>query len=132
MIPYCNAHGIGLIPWSPLHQGALARPLTEVTVRQESLKGSVFESVFPLTESDKVIIARVKEVSKKKGWKMSEVALAWIDGKVVSPIVGCNSVSYTGSLFSVTFSDQPYFVSRSALRLRSFVARRSPMMKSST
>jgi aryl-alcohol dehydrogenase-like predicted oxidoreductase len=41
---------------------------------------------------DKVIISRVEEIAKKRGWKMSEVALAWVDAKVSSPIVGCSSV----------------------------------------
>ena len=91
MIPYCKAHGIGLIPWSPLHQGALAKPFSESSARKEATKGTPFE--MPITDVDKTIISRVEEIAKKKGWKMSEVALAWIDKKVTSPIVGVNSVS---------------------------------------
>ena len=90
MIPYCKAHGMGLIPWSPLHQGDLARPVTESSARKEGTKGTPLSN--SLTQTDEAIITRVEEIAKKKGWKMSEVALAWIDGKVTSPIVGCNSV----------------------------------------
>lgn len=91
MIPYCNAHGIGLIPWGPLHNGELAHPPTESTTRKDTIKGTPWEMKY--TESDEVTISRVEEIAKKKGWKMSEVALAWIGTKVTSPIVGCSSVS---------------------------------------
>ena len=91
MIPYCKAHGIGHIPWSPLHQGDLAKPFTEHSTRREETKGTFFE--VPLTDADKRIIDRVEELAKKKGWTMAEVALAWIRMKVTSPIVGVNSVS---------------------------------------
>ena len=47
---------------------------------------------FGISDIDKAIISRVEEVAKKKGWKMSDVALAWIDAKVTSPIVGCSTV----------------------------------------
>lgn len=90
MIPYCNAHGIGLIPWGPLQAGDLARPVTEQTARKESVKGTLIEKKF--SEADKAVISRVEEISKKRGWKMSEVALAWAGTKVSSPIVGCSSV----------------------------------------
>ena len=91
MIPYCKAHGIGLIPWGPLQAGDLARPMTTVTARKETQKGTMFER--PYSEADSMVISRVEELAAKKGWQMSEVALAWIDAKVTSPIVGCSSAS---------------------------------------
>ena len=91
MIPYCNAHGIGIIPWGPLHAGDLARPLGQTTARTEQAKGGPFER--PHSEVDKIIIGRVDELAKKKGWTTGQVALAWIDTKVSSPIVGLSSVS---------------------------------------
>ena len=37
MIPYCNHTGVGLIPWSPIALGALARPLKQRgTIREDS------------------------------------------------------------------------------------------------
>lgn len=90
MIPYCNAHGIGLIPWGPVHAGDLTRPVTETSVRKEESKGTPFERKY--TDADITIINRVEELAKKKGWTMAQVALAWIDKKVSSPIVGVNSV----------------------------------------
>lgn len=37
-------------------------------------------------------IARVQELAEKKGWKMSQVALAWLNKRISSPIIGFNSV----------------------------------------
>lgn len=50
---------------------------------------------FLTTSQDKVdqkIIGRVQELAEKKGWKMSHVALAWINKRITSPIIGFNSV----------------------------------------
>jgi diketogulonate reductase-like aldo/keto reductase len=35
----------------------------------------------------------VEEIAKKRGWLMSQVALAWIGEKVTCPLVGVSSVS---------------------------------------
>ncbi|KAJ7663111.1 NADP-dependent oxidoreductase domain-containing protein [Mycena polygramma] len=90
MIPYCKAHGIGLIPYAPLGNGALARPVGEESHRSETNKGTPFEK--KLTEADKAIIGRVQELAEKKGCTMSQIALAWIKLKVDSPIIGISSV----------------------------------------
>jgi aryl-alcohol dehydrogenase-like predicted oxidoreductase len=38
------------------------------------------------------IVRRVQELAEKKGWKMSQVALAWINKRVSSPIIGFTSL----------------------------------------
>ncbi|KAH7925053.1 Aldo keto reductase [Leucogyrophana mollusca] len=91
MLAYCKYNGIGVIPWAPLGGGDLARPYGVETTRLTSAKGTIFEKKF--SESDKVIIGRVEEIAKKKGWKMGQVALAWVNTKVASPIVGVNSIA---------------------------------------
>ena len=90
MIAYANYRGIGVIGYGPLMEGHLARPVGTETARSKSIAGTFFEK--PRRESDKKIIARVEELAKKKGWKMSQVALAWVAAKITAPIVGANSV----------------------------------------
>lgn len=34
---------------------------------------------------------RVEELANKKGWKMSQVALAWINENISSPLIGFSS-----------------------------------------
>ncbi|KAF5377830.1 hypothetical protein D9615_006830 [Tricholomella constricta] len=90
MYAYCNFHGIGLIPWSPLAGGILARPMNISSTRSDSVKGTPFERI--LSDADKQIITRVEEIAAKKGVKMGQVAIAWVAAKTASPIVGVNSV----------------------------------------
>ena len=44
-----------------------------------------------LSDADVAIIKRVEELAEKKGWKMSQVALAWINKRIASPIIGFSS-----------------------------------------
>lgn len=83
---YCNDTGVGLIPWAPLAAGRLARPAEAFssTDRAKTLDG--------LTEVDAKIVKRVEEIAAKKGWKQSQVALAWINKRISSPIIGFSSV----------------------------------------
>ena len=90
MIPYCNYKGIGVIAYGPLFNGFLARPLGVETTRSEWAKGTFVER--KLRDSDKMIVSRVEELAKKKGWAMSEFALAWVGAKITGPIVGANKV----------------------------------------
>ena len=43
--------------------------------------------------TDEKIISRVQELAEQKGWKMSHVALAWINKRITSPIIGFSSVA---------------------------------------
>ncbi|EKG13271.1 Aldo/keto reductase [Macrophomina phaseolina MS6] len=94
MLPYCRATGVGVIPWSPIARGALARPWAarDATVRDRSdnfLKQLIRSRE---TEADKAVVGRVEEVAKQKGWSMAAVATAWVVGKEgVCPIIGLGS-----------------------------------------
>jgi aryl-alcohol dehydrogenase-like predicted oxidoreductase len=72
--------------WGPLAQGSLARPIDQAgkTTRSEGKAGP--------SETDSAIISRVQELADKKGWPMSHVALAWINQRISSPIIGFSSV----------------------------------------
>lgn len=71
--------------WGPLAQGKLARATSQSgsTLRSQNEK---------FMDADEEIIARVEELADKKGWKMSHVALAWINKRISSPIIGFSSV----------------------------------------
>lgn len=102
MIPYCKATGVGIIPWSPLARGHLARsPSKSAETSRNShepnaeaaakLGHPVYQLGF--TEMDRKIIKRVEEVAQKKGWNMAMVGLAWINSKIDAPIVGLGSMA---------------------------------------
>jgi aryl-alcohol dehydrogenase-like predicted oxidoreductase len=86
---FCNATGVGLIPWAPLCRGLLARPLDAATTE----RAKTDKSELGHTEIDKKIIGRVQELAQKKGWTMSSVALAWSNKRCSSPIIGFSSVA---------------------------------------
>ena len=106
MNKYCDLTGVGLIPWSPLARGFLARPLESkdklvTTKRSESMYGNgngntaVVNAIrYPpaITSADEQIINRVENLAKEKNWPMSQVAMAWIRKRVTSPIIGFSSV----------------------------------------
>ncbi|KAJ4000454.1 putative aryl-alcohol dehydrogenase [Lentinula boryana] len=89
LIAYCHYKGIGVTAYAPLMDGHLARPIGTETTR--SKKYSSIKSEKPRLESDLKIIQRVQELSERKNWKMSQVALAWLLSKNSIPIVGANS-----------------------------------------
>ncbi|PCG88097.1 hypothetical protein PENOC_112500 [Penicillium occitanis (nom. inval.)] len=86
---FCRDTGVGIIPWSPLYGGILARPVgVKESIRSKGRNpiGSAF------TEADEAVVNRVEQLAKEKGWKMTHVALAWLRSKGAVPIVGVNSV----------------------------------------
>jgi aryl-alcohol dehydrogenase-like predicted oxidoreductase len=90
MMGVCAAEGIGVIPWSPLARGRLARPWkSESTKRLETDKfGS---GMYGRTEeSDKEVVDRLEKIAAGRGVPMAQAALAWLLSKpgVTSPIVG--------------------------------------------
>ncbi|KAJ8102972.1 NADP-dependent oxidoreductase domain-containing protein [Lipomyces tetrasporus] len=89
MIPYCNLTGVGLIPWSPLAAGYLARTIAATSIRKTGMHSLDYQVTDRATME---IINRVEKVAMEKAWLMSDVALAWILTKVSSPIVGVNSI----------------------------------------
>lgn len=89
MIRYCKETGVGIIPWSPLFAGRLARQ-PEYAKSLRSKRPSAHHP--SLTPADEEIIRRVEELANKKNWKMSVVALVWHKSKGSVPIVGLNSV----------------------------------------
>jgi aryl-alcohol dehydrogenase-like predicted oxidoreductase len=94
MNAYCKFAGIGLLPFSVLCYGLLARPLAQDTARGESYKGSQLE--YKLQDWSEEIIARVEKLAKEKGWTMSQVALAWTNEQATSPLIGISSVRAVG------------------------------------
>jgi aryl-alcohol dehydrogenase (NADP+) len=86
MLPLCRDEGIGVIPWSPLARGRLARRWDETTNRSEH--DPFAKALYP--ESDRAIVDRVAEVADARGVTMAQVATAWMLSKpgITAPIIG--------------------------------------------
>jgi aryl-alcohol dehydrogenase (NADP+) len=91
MLPYCRATGVGVIPWSPLARGRLARPWDSATTRSATDEfGSTLYARPGVLESDQAIVATVADIAAERGVPMAQVALAWVLAQpgVTAPIVG--------------------------------------------
>ena len=93
MLPLCESEGIGVIPWSPLARGRLARQWNTASERSES---DAFGQSLYSEEADKRVIDAVSEVAQARGVPMAQVALAWVLGKapVTAPIVGATQLQH--------------------------------------
>ncbi|WP_438382532.1 aldo/keto reductase [Asaia sp. BMEF1] len=91
MIPLCADQGVGILPWSPLARGRLARPVGEQTKRSES--DAFGQTLFAATEeADNAVISAVERVAAARSIPMAQVSLAWVLAKseVSAPIVGAS------------------------------------------
>lgn len=111
MIPYCQATGVGLVPWSPVARGVLTRAWSErSTTREQS--DAMLKNMIRSRESevDKQIVNRVEEVAAKKGVPMAQVAIAWsLSKQGVYPIMGLSKkerIDQAVDAVKVKFSDE--------------------------
>ena len=96
MIPLCQSEGIGVIPWSPLARGRLARPWqSEPTKRYET--DQFGKSMYSHTEeADRKVVDRLGQVAEQRAVPRAQFALAWLLSKpaIASPIVGATKPSH--------------------------------------
>jgi len=95
MLPLCAEEEIGVIPWSPLAQGYLARPHQELDA---TTRGTTLGDRHPEYQQGggEEINERVQELAEEKGITMAQVSLAWIlqQESVDAPIVGTSSIEH--------------------------------------
>jgi aryl-alcohol dehydrogenase-like predicted oxidoreductase len=89
MLPFCLDQGIGVLPWSPLARGRLARDWDTTTKRSET-DGFGKKLYRQAVESDRKIVDAVGEIAGARGVTRAQVALAWLlhQDSVTAPIVG--------------------------------------------
>jgi len=99
MIPLCLEEGLGLIPWSPLARGRLARTTPSPTKGTTRADNDPYAVDLYDSPSDLNVIEAVRGVAKELGIQPSEVALAWLLQKpgVAAPIVGATKIEHLES-----------------------------------
>ncbi|HUR02797.1 MAG TPA: aldo/keto reductase [Nonomuraea sp.] len=118
MLPLCADQGVGVIPWSPLARGVLARAgapqattgvgASEATTRAGS--DSRIDALYD-PENDRLILDRVAEVAREHGLPAAQIALAWVlhQPTVTAPIVGATKPGHVEdalAALSVSLSDK--------------------------
>ncbi|HEX4578871.1 MAG TPA: aldo/keto reductase [Candidatus Dormibacteraeota bacterium] len=96
MIPLCVDQGVGVLPYSPLARGVLARgrgrdgEAATVRAGSDPLATELYE------ESDSAVVDAVTAEAVERGVPAAQVALAWLLGKpaVTAPIVGATKLHH--------------------------------------
>jgi aryl-alcohol dehydrogenase-like predicted oxidoreductase len=95
MVPFCRDQQVGLIPWSPLARGRLARaPDHGMTKRAETDRFG--KMLYTMNEPDQRVIAELDALAKARILPHAQIALAWLlqkDG-VIAPIVGATKMEH--------------------------------------
>ncbi|MFL5501976.1 MAG: aldo/keto reductase [Gemmatimonadaceae bacterium] len=99
MIPLCKDQGIGVIPWSPLARGRLARTTPSPSAGTTRADSDTYAVDLYDSPSDAKVIEAGRKVAGELGVAPSEVALAWLLQKpgVAAPIVGATKIEHLES-----------------------------------
>ena len=96
MIPLCVEVGIGVIPWSPLARGRLAR--TTPSPIEGTTRAVNDQYAVDLYDSpgDPEVIGAVRQIAAEAGVSPAEIALAWLLSRpgVAAPIVGATKMGH--------------------------------------
>jgi aryl-alcohol dehydrogenase (NADP+) len=96
MAPLCGDQGVGMIPWSPLARGRLARgPEAKGTKRSETDRFA--QTLYTaMAEADRRVIAEVDRMANARKLPHAQIALAWLlrKGGVTAPIVGATRMEH--------------------------------------
>lgn len=93
MLALCRAEEIGVIPWSPLARGLLARPAAEHTsadtarARNDAFSKQLYQAS---ADADQEILVRVSELALRHQLPEAQISLAWMLSKpgITAPIIG--------------------------------------------
>ena len=102
MMPLCADKSIGLLPWSPLARGFLARELNAATVRARTDEYARNIYGAELSGSDRAVHDAVGKIASARGVPRAQVALAWVCQKpgVVAPIIGASKPQHLEDAFA--------------------------------
>jgi 1-deoxyxylulose-5-phosphate synthase len=97
MLPLCRAEGIGVLPWSPLARGRLARPWQAPSSTDRVLHDKTATQLYSATEfADKEVVDCVGEVANCISVTRAQISLAWLlqQSAVTAPIVGATKMHH--------------------------------------
>jgi aryl-alcohol dehydrogenase-like predicted oxidoreductase len=97
MMGLCQEEGVGMIPWSPLARGRLARPWEQKGDTERAGSDEFGKTLYLKTEeADRKVVDQVGAIADARGIPRAQVALAWMLSKplVTSPIVGATKMRH--------------------------------------
>ncbi len=112
MTALCRDQGVGMIPWSPLARGRLARSASSSEPTSRSQSDRFGKWLYGAsTDPDTRVLERVDALAKARGVPNAQVALAWLlrQKGVTAPIVGATKMQHIDdavAALSVKLSDE--------------------------
>jgi aryl-alcohol dehydrogenase-like predicted oxidoreductase len=96
MLPFCRDQGIGVIPWSPLARGKLARPPQAKTTKRAETDRFGKTLYSSMADADERVISAVDQLATARKLPHAQIALAWLLQKddVTAPIVGATKMEH--------------------------------------
>jgi aryl-alcohol dehydrogenase-like predicted oxidoreductase len=94
MIPLCRDLGVGVIPWSPLARGLLARTRDTAHATLRAATDDYARGLY--TPDDLATVDALAAVAQRRALPPARVALAWLLGRpgVTAPIVGATKAAH--------------------------------------
>jgi len=97
MLGLCIDQGIGVIPWSPLARGKLARPWETEPSTKRAETDEFGKTLYTTAEdADRAVVEAVGAVAGRRGVPRAQVALAWLLQKpgITAPIIGVSKPNH--------------------------------------
>lgn len=97
MLPMCTSEGIGVLPWSPLARGRLARAWEDGSTSDRVRHDKTAQMLYAATEiADRRVVEAVGEIAGLRGVSRSQVALSWLLSRpgIVAPLVGAGKIAH--------------------------------------
>ncbi|MCW2776675.1 MAG: aldo/keto reductase family oxidoreductase, partial [Frankiales bacterium] len=96
VLPWCSAHGVGFLPFSPLGRGFLTGAVTPGTFGDDDFRARNPRFTQEAMTANAALVDAVREVAGRHGATPAQVALAWVlaQGDAVVPIPGTKKVHY--------------------------------------
>lgn len=96
MLPLCATEGVGVIPWSPLARGLLARKPANIYTAATARAESDTLMQFYQSPEDRAIVEMVVRIAERREILPAQIALAWLLSRpaLTAPIIGASKLKY--------------------------------------
>ncbi|MCW2607433.1 MAG: aldo/keto reductase [Frankiales bacterium] len=96
VLPWCAAHGVGFLPFSPLGRGFLTGAVTPGSFGADDFRARNPRFTDEAMTANQALVDAVRAVADRVGATTAQVALAWVlaQGETVVPIPGTKKLPY--------------------------------------
>jgi aryl-alcohol dehydrogenase-like predicted oxidoreductase len=96
ILPWCEAHGVALLAYSPLGRGMLTGRLTPDDIKQGDFRATLPRFQGEQFGVNRGIVRRIEDIATRRGAAAGQIALAWLLHKssAVIPIPGTKRIPY--------------------------------------